>query len=70
VEIIGGGSRIPIVQQLINETFNCEEVMRTLNASECIARGCALMSAILSPLFKVADYGIEEYNLYPIRVNY
>ena len=44
--------------------------MRTLNASECIARGCALMSAILSPLFKVADYGIEEYNLYPIRVNY
>ncbi len=28
------------------------------------------MSAILSPLFKVADYGIEEYNLYPIRVNY
>ena len=44
--------------------------MRTLNASECVARGCALMAAIMSPLFKVADYAIEEYNLYPIRCNW
>ena len=38
--------------------------MRTLNASECVARGCSLMSAMKSPLFKVADYGVEENNLY------
>lgn len=44
--------------------------MRTLNSSECIARGCALMSAMMSPLFKVANYGVEEYNLHPIRINY
>lgn len=28
------------------------------------------MSAMLSPLFKVAPYAVEEYNLYPVRVNY
>lgn len=70
VEIIGGGSRIPIVQQMIMDTFKVDQVMRTMNASECIARGCALMSAMLSPLFKVAPYAVEEYNLYPVRVNY
>lgn len=44
--------------------------MRTLNGTETVARGCALMSAMMSPLFKVADYGMEEYNLYPIRCSW
>jgi len=55
---------------MIMETFKCEVIMRTLNSSECIARGCALMSAMMSPLFKVANYGVGEYNLHPIRINY
>jgi len=40
---------------------------KTLNASECIARGCAMMSAIMSPLFKVAEYNIEELNGFNIK---
>ena len=44
-----------------------KEVSRTLNASESVARGCALMAAMMSPLFRVAEYQVEEYNLYPIR---
>jgi hypothetical protein len=44
--------------------------MRTLNASECIARGSALMSAMMSPLFKVSEYGVEEYNLFNIKVTH
>lgn len=70
MEIIGGGTRIPAVQKLIEEVFEVEQIKRTLNASECIARGCSLMSAMLSPLFKVAEYGVEDYNLYPIRANW
>ena len=35
-------------------------MQRTLNASECVARGCALMAAMMSPLFKVADYGLAS----------
>jgi len=26
-----------------------------------------MMSAIMSPLFRVADYGIEEFNLYSLK---
>ena len=70
VEIIGGATRIPMIQQIIQEVFKVEQVSRTLNASECVARGCAMMSAVLSPLFRVAEYHIEEANYYPIRVNW
>ena len=37
------------------EVFNVAQVMRTLNASDFVATGCALMAAMKSPLFKVAD---------------
>lgn len=56
VEIVGGGTRIPFVQRQIQEIFGVAGVKRTLNASESVARGCALMSAMMSPLFRVAEY--------------
>lgn len=31
-----------------------------MNADECIARGCALMAAILSPAYKVRDFQVED----------
>lgn len=46
------------------------DLSRTLNATENIARGCAIQSAMLSPLFKVAEYGVEESNYYPIRCSW
>lgn len=70
VEIIGGGTRIPFVQKEIVEVFGVSQVQRTLNASESVARGCALMAAMLSPLFRVAEYQVEEYNLYPIKAQW
>jgi len=41
VEIIGGGTRIPIIQKIIQEVFGLE-ISRTLNGSENNARGCAM----------------------------
>jgi len=41
VEVVGGGSRIPAVLKLITSFFK-KESFRTLNSSECIARGCAM----------------------------
>lgn len=37
---------------------------------ECVARGCSLQSAMLSPMFKVSDYEVQEYNLYPVSISY
>lgn len=44
--------------------------MRTLNSQDCIARGCALQAAMLSPNFQVADFTIEEFNQEPVAITY
>merc|ERR1712228_66873 len=37
-----------------------KDLSRTLNADECVARGCALQAAILSPVYKVRDFKVED----------
>ena len=70
VEIVGGCSRIPFVQATVSEAFGGKELSRTLNADECVARGCALQAAILSPLFKVREFGVVDYTHHPISVSW
>jgi len=52
VEIFGGTCRIPAVQDRIQKFFE-KPVSKTLNFDECVAKGCALQCAMLSPAFKV-----------------
>ncbi|KAH9331100.1 hypothetical protein KI387_003208 [Taxus chinensis] len=59
VEVVGSGSRVPSIMKILTEFFG-KEPRRTMNASECVARGCALQCAILSPTFKVRDFKIQE----------
>ncbi|XP_047943826.1 heat shock 70 kDa protein 16 isoform X3 [Salvia hispanica] len=59
VELVGSGSRIPAITKIINSLFR-KEAGRTLNASECVARGCALQCAMLSPIFQVREYEVED----------
>lgn len=70
VELVGDATRIPLVQEKIKEVFGIEQPSRTLNSLECVARGCSLQAAMLSPLFKVADYEVQEYNSLPISISY
>jgi molecular chaperone DnaK (HSP70) len=55
VELVGEATRIPICIQQINDVFQ-KEPSRTLNSTDCIARGCALQAAMLSPNFQVANF--------------
>jgi heat shock protein 4 len=50
VELVGEATRIPIFQKQVEEVFG-KEPSRTLNSTDCIARGCALQAAMLSPNF-------------------
>ncbi|KAL9304478.1 hypothetical protein ACSQ67_021741 [Phaseolus vulgaris] len=59
VEVVGSGSRVPAVNKILTEFFK-KEPRRTMNASECVAKGCALECAILSPTFKVREFQINE----------
>ena len=56
--MVGEASRIPIFAERAREAFGVEVVSRTLNSVDCVARGCSLQAAMLSPNFKVADYEV------------
>lgn len=62
VEIVGGSIRVPAFKSAITDVFSGvgAPVRTTLNADECIARGCALMCAMLSPAFRVRDYVVAD----------
>lgn len=59
VEIVGSGSRVPAILKILSTVFK-KEPSRTMNASECIARGCALQCAMLSPTFRVRDFEVQD----------
>ncbi|XP_050370955.1 heat shock 70 kDa protein 16 [Argentina anserina] len=59
VELVGSGSRIPAIARALISLFR-QEPRRTLNASECVARGCALQCAMLSPVFRVREYEVQD----------
>lgn len=59
VEVVGSGSRVPAILKILTSVFR-KEPSRTMNASECIARGCALQCAMLSPTFRVRDFEVQD----------
>lgn len=69
VELVGSGSRIPAITRLLTSQFR-REPSRTLNASECVTRGCALQCAMLSPVFRVREYEVcimeQSIDSYPM----
>jgi heat shock protein 4 len=66
VEIVGGGSRIPALKERIQSFFG-KTLSYTMNADEAIARGCAFSCAILSPVFRVRDFAVQDIISYPIE---
>ncbi|KAH7865813.1 hypothetical protein Vadar_011568 [Vaccinium darrowii] len=69
VEVVGSGSRVPAMIRILTEFFG-KEPRRTMNASECVAKGCALECAILSPTFKVREFQVNESFPFPIALSW
>lgn len=57
IELVGGGTRIPAFLRVVQQLYKMETA-RTINSSEAIAKGCALMSAFKNPNFKPSDITI------------
>ncbi|CAH0059662.1 unnamed protein product [Clonostachys solani] len=66
VEIIGGGSRVPALKERIQSFFG-KPLSYTMNADEAVARGSAFSCAILSPVFRVRDFAVQDIVSYPIE---
>lgn len=66
VELVGGCTRVPALKTAIQNFFG-KPLSFTLNADEAIARGCAFSCAILSPVFRVRDFSVQDIVNYPIE---
>lgn len=69
VEAVGGGMRLPQVQERV-EALLGRPLSKTLNMEEAAARGCALMCAMLSPVFRVREFKVEDITTHPIRISW
>jgi len=70
VEIVGGASRVPWWKSMCSEAFGGKELATTMNADESVARGAALQAAILSPLYKVREFKVEDATQYGVSVGW
>jgi len=70
IEMTGGGSRVPWVKQICSEAFWDKPLATTMNQEESVARGCALMAAMLSPLYKVRDFRVEDFSPFPVSIGW
>lgn len=69
VELVGDAVRIPILQQIVKETYGLE-LSKTLAPDECVARGASLYAAMNSPFFSLKDFNFEHCNSYSIIFEY
>lgn len=78
VELSGGSSRVLSVKTKIAEYFGegldfdpeKSRIGFSLNADEAVARGNALMCAIISPVFKVREFAVTDWNTYPVQIEW
>ena len=68
VELVGSGSRIPAITRILTSLFK-REPSRTINASECVARGCVLQCAMLSPIYRVREYEVCTLSIHKSTIS-
>lgn len=69
VILVGGGSRVPKVQELLTELVG-RELGKNLNTDESAAMGAVYKAADLSSGFKVKKFITKEAVVFPVEVNF
>jgi len=69
VEVIGGATRIPMVQTALKDLFG-KDLSKTCDSDESVARGCALQCAMLSPSFRVREFEVQDIAPYAVEMSW
>ncbi|XP_022109354.1 hypoxia up-regulated protein 1-like [Acanthaster planci] len=70
VILVGGGTRVPKVQEKLLQVTKKGELAKNINADEAAAMGAVYQAAHLSKGFKVKKFVIRDANLFPIQVEF
>ena len=69
VEVIGGGWRIPKVQETLLEVLNRKSLDKTMNSDEAFCFGAALYAASLSTAFRLRKFGVHDITSFPVSID-
>ncbi|GJJ09364.1 hypothetical protein Clacol_003586 [Clathrus columnatus] len=70
VILMGGSSRVPIIQQAVRDTVGDGKVAQNVNADEAVVLGTAFYGASISSQFKTKDIKVQDVIPYDIQVSY
>ncbi|XP_013398865.1 hypoxia up-regulated protein 1 isoform X3 [Lingula anatina] len=70
VILMGGGTRMPKVQELISKATGRQELGKSINTDEAAALGAVYQAAFLSKGYRVKKFLVKDANLYPIQVEF
>lgn len=70
VVLVGGGTRIPKVQENLLKATQKSELAKNLNTDESPALGAVYQAAFASKGYKVLKFYIKDMNLFPIVVDF
>ncbi|CAJ2676233.1 unnamed protein product [Trifolium pratense] len=68
VVLVGGSSRIPKVQQLLQEFFAGKDLCKSINPDEAVAYGAAVQAALLSGGFKNVPTNLVIQDVTPLSL--
>uniref|UniRef100_A0A8R1HWB9 Hypoxia up-regulated protein 1 n=1 Tax=Caenorhabditis japonica TaxID=281687 RepID=A0A8R1HWB9_CAEJA len=68
--LMGAGTRVPKVQEVVQKSIGTKEIGRFLNTDEAVAMGALFQAAHLSKGFKVKAFNIEEKVIFPVEVHF
>ncbi|XP_071842320.1 hypoxia up-regulated protein 1-like isoform X2 [Apostichopus japonicus] len=70
VILVGGGTRVPKVQDALLKATKKKELAKNINADEAAALGAVYQAAHLSKGFKVKKFVVKDASIFPIRVDF
>lgn len=72
IELVGGSTRIPAIRTRIRDFFGgaSRQLSSTLNADEAVCRGATFACAMLSPVFRVREFNVQDITPYPIKTTW
>nr|KAJ0211486.1 hypothetical protein LSAT_V11C400210340 [Lactuca sativa] len=68
VVLVGGSTRIPKVQQLLQEFFNGKSLCQKMNPDEAVAHGAGILAANLSGIGDEAVLGMQLVDVTPLSL--
>ncbi|KAJ2765560.1 lumenal Hsp70 protein, partial [Coemansia nantahalensis] len=70
IVLVGGGSRVPFVQQVLSDAFGGDKLARNVNSEEACVMGAVFKGATLSSHFRVRDMRLRDALPYAVRATY